>query len=290
MASLSSRWSLMLLRWGGMKTCSDFLPITFMFITINLHFQCAPLLKYLGLVTPTEARRNVVKNYEQHMRRNTLVEFMRLLADSTFAGVDYGIIREKVSPLADITPAELEASIEAFSTRYPNKTPNLENIMSYVGSRASNPMAVHHDTDNAMSRSSRSLKRSAAAAAASSGLNVRGTVYDFRWEAWRSISSCVVFARSTCLLLDNSLLLMFTQLANEQRSSLWRKTNIHSPFGTGGTLALIQIFIYRNKPWQMTTCWLYFTYYSNTSIIVNCTSVSWTREVAPLSHCYKAWN
>lgn len=163
-----------------MKTCYDFLPTTLIFITINLHFKCAPLLKYLGLVTPTEARRKVVKNYEQHMRRNTLVEFMRLLADSTFAGVDYGIIREKVSPLADITPAELEASIEAFSKRYPNKTPNLENIMSYVGSRASNPMAVHHDADNAMSRSSRSLKRSAAAAAASSGLNVRGTVYDFR--------------------------------------------------------------------------------------------------------------
>jgi hypothetical protein len=42
----------------------------------------------------------------------------------------------------DVNSSEFEASIEVFSKRYPNKTSNfLENIMSYVGSQASNPMA-----------------------------------------------------------------------------------------------------------------------------------------------------
>ncbi|KAL7512439.1 hypothetical protein ACHAXN_009383 [Cyclotella atomus] len=141
------------------------------FLTLVINAPtCAPLLKYLGLVTPTEARKQVVKNYEQHMRQNTLVEFMRLLADSAFAGVDYQIVREKVSPLANVTPTELEAAIYAFRRRYPDKVPNLDNMMSYVGRVSSESLSAHQDVEvNSLSRSTRSL-RASAAAAASSGL------------------------------------------------------------------------------------------------------------------------
>ena len=155
--------------------------IAFLTLVINAP-TCAPLLKYLGLVTPSEARKQVVKNYENHMRQNTLVEFMRLLSDSTFASVDYGIVREKVSPLANVTPSQLEAAIVAFRRRYPDKPPpNLDNIISYVGRLSAESMSSHQDVEvNTLSRSTRSLRRSAAsAAAASSGLKVRGTVYDF---------------------------------------------------------------------------------------------------------------
>ena len=152
--------------------------ISFLTLAINAPTS-APLLKHLGLVTPTEARKQVVKNYEQHMRQNTLVEYMRLLSDRTFAGVDYGIVKDKVSPLAQITPSQLEAAIETFSRRYPDKTPNLENVMSYIGHVTSEPIAAHQGSIS-MSRSAQSLRRSAAATAASSGLKVRGTVYDFR--------------------------------------------------------------------------------------------------------------
>lgn len=119
--------------------------------------------------------------FEQHMQVNTLVEFMRLLAEPTFSGVDFGIVKDKVSPLAEVTPSQLEAAIEIFRRKYPDKTPNIDNMMSYVGSvSASVSRLVKIGENNAMSRSTRSLWRTAAAAAASSGLAVRGTIYDFR--------------------------------------------------------------------------------------------------------------
>lgn len=153
------------------------------FLTLVINAPtCAPLLKILGLITPTEARKQVVKNYEQHMRHNTLIEYMRLLADRTFAGVDYGIVREKVSPLAEVTPAQLEAAIAAFRRRYPDKPPpNMENIISYIGRVSPESMITSQRVDvNALSRNTRSLRQSAAAAAAVlSGLKSRGTVYDF---------------------------------------------------------------------------------------------------------------
>jgi NhaP-type Na+/H+ or K+/H+ antiporter len=153
------------------------------FLTLVINAPtCAPLLKFLGLVTPTEARKQVVKNYEQHMVLNTMVEFMRLLADSTFAGVDYGIVREKVSPLAKVTPTQLEAAIGTFRRRYPDKVPNLDNMISYVGRVSSDAISAQQDVEaNTLSRSTRSLRQSAmAAVAASSGLKARATVYDFR--------------------------------------------------------------------------------------------------------------
>ena len=122
-----------------------------------------------------------MNTYEQHMRIHTLVEFMSLLAEPTFAGVDYGIVRDKVSPLAEVTPSQLEAAIELFRRKFPGKTPNINNMMSYVGSvSASASRLVKIGETNAMSRSARSLWRTAAAAAASSSLTGRGTIYDFR--------------------------------------------------------------------------------------------------------------
>jgi len=120
------------------------------------------LLNTLGLVHPTEARNNVVHNYELHMRQNILIEFMKLLAEDTFKSVDFGVVREYVSPLAEVTSKELEAAVEIYKKRYPDKLPTLDNLMRYV--------------DSETSASSTVIPRGFAATL----IKDQGTVYDFR--------------------------------------------------------------------------------------------------------------
>jgi hypothetical protein len=134
-------------------------------------------------VDPSEAREKVVHTYEQHMRQNALIELMKLLAEKTFSGVDYGVVREYVSPLASVTSQELEAAVETYRKRRPDKMPNLDNLMRYVGSGDLSTSRHSNAEAEAITRSSRSLRKGAAAAAASkltySQRNLRGTVYDF---------------------------------------------------------------------------------------------------------------
>lgn len=132
---------------------------------------------------PSEAREKVVHTYEQHMRQNALIELMKLLAEKTFSGVDYGVVREYVSPLASVTSQELEAAVETYRKKRPDKMPNLDNLMRYVGSGDLSTSRHSNAEAEAITRSSRSLRKGAAAAAASkltySQRNLRGTVYDF---------------------------------------------------------------------------------------------------------------
>ncbi|KAL7519617.1 hypothetical protein ACHAWX_004377 [Stephanocyclus meneghinianus] len=100
------------------------------FLTLVINAPTSPaLLNALGLVNPTEARNRVVHNYELHMRQNVLIEFMKLLAEETFKSVDFGVVREYVSPLAEVTSKELEAAVEIYNKRYPDKIPSLDNVM-----------------------------------------------------------------------------------------------------------------------------------------------------------------
>eukprot|EP00804_Cyclotella_cryptica_P028004 CCRYP_003873-RA/>CCRYP_003873-RA protein AED:0.08 eAED:0.08 QI:1873/1/0.87/1/0.85/0.75/8/36/800 len=132
------------------------------FLTLVINAPTSPaLLNALGLVNPTEARKSVVRNYELHMRQNTLIEFMKLLSEETFKSVDFGVVREYVSPLAEVTTKELDAAVVIYRKRYPDSMPDLHNVMRYVGSETSTSSTV----------STRSL--------AASFIKDQGTVYDF---------------------------------------------------------------------------------------------------------------
>ena len=96
------------------------------------------------------------------MRQNVLIEFMKLLAEETFKSVDFGVVREYVSPLAEVTSTELKAAVEIYNKRYPDKIPSLENLMRYV--------------DSETSASSTVIPRGVTA----SLIKDQGTVYDFR--------------------------------------------------------------------------------------------------------------
>ena len=57
---------------------------------------CGPLLKKLGLVTPTETRKRVVENYRQHMVHYTLKEYVTLLTEKRFQDADFTVVTEHI--------------------------------------------------------------------------------------------------------------------------------------------------------------------------------------------------
>lgn len=60
-----------------------------------------PLLKRLGLITPTETRKKVVENYRQHMIQFTLKEYVKLLAESRFKDVDFAVVKAHIPFLSE---------------------------------------------------------------------------------------------------------------------------------------------------------------------------------------------
>ena len=55
-----------------------------------------PLLKKLGLITPTETREKVVENYRQHMISFVLKEYVELLTEPRFHDVDLNVVRDHI--------------------------------------------------------------------------------------------------------------------------------------------------------------------------------------------------
>lgn len=62
---------------------------------------CGPLLKALGLITPTRTRERVVENYRQHMIQSTLKDFVGLLSEERFKEVDFKIVQKSVPFLSE---------------------------------------------------------------------------------------------------------------------------------------------------------------------------------------------
>ena len=51
-----------------------------------------PLLKKLGLVTPTETRLQMVDNFKKHMTHFCLTEYVAMLAEARFEDLDYMVV------------------------------------------------------------------------------------------------------------------------------------------------------------------------------------------------------
>eukprot|EP01082_Thalassiosira_pseudonana_P012006 g10446.t1 g10446 contig4:1896035-1898632(+) len=138
-----------------------------------------PLLTRLGLVTPTETRKKVVNNYEQHMRQNVLVEYMSLLGEKTFAAVDFGIVKEHVSPLSNVTSEELNAAVDTMTRRNPDKIPNIGNLMRYIHTTTNDDQCTSFSAVANAKGVARNIRQKASRLRHSQG-DTRGTVYDFR--------------------------------------------------------------------------------------------------------------
>ena len=55
---------------------------------------CGPLLKKLGLVTPSETRNKVLENYDQHVTQYVLLEYVALLTHTRFSDVDFSVVKD----------------------------------------------------------------------------------------------------------------------------------------------------------------------------------------------------
>jgi NhaP-type Na+/H+ or K+/H+ antiporter len=73
---------------------------------------CGPVLKKLGLVTPTETRLKIISKYHRRMIHHSLIEYVSLLADERFHDLDFAVVREHVPFLRDITYDQLKAAVK----------------------------------------------------------------------------------------------------------------------------------------------------------------------------------
>ena len=90
--------------------------IAFLTLLINAT-TCGPLLKKLGLVTPTETRKMIIQNYRQHMIQYTLVEYVKLMTEARFQNVDFTVMKAHIPYFKDITYEQLVAATKKYRVR-----------------------------------------------------------------------------------------------------------------------------------------------------------------------------
>ncbi len=78
--------------------------IAFLTLVVN-GSTSGPLLRRLGLVTPTECRKKVIENYHQHLAQQTLNEYVLLLTDKRFEDVDFAAVKKHIPSLSEQTLA-----------------------------------------------------------------------------------------------------------------------------------------------------------------------------------------
>ncbi|KAL3769325.1 hypothetical protein ACHAWO_007524 [Cyclotella atomus] len=108
--------------------------IAFLTLVIN-GTSSGPLLRWLGLVTPSETRKKVIENYRQHMITHTIKEYVQLLSDERFKDVDYTVIKAHVSYLNNITFEQLMAAVQKHKDETPTheyNQPNLKHVVPYL--------------------------------------------------------------------------------------------------------------------------------------------------------------
>ena len=94
-----------------------------------------PLLSALGLAAKEKTRKKVVDQYIRQMIQSCLQEYVRLLSQHRFRGIDHSIIKEHVPFLHDISFDDLMVAVE----RHKNNTPvhlyvkpRLEHVFPYL--------------------------------------------------------------------------------------------------------------------------------------------------------------
>ena len=73
---------------------------------------CGPVLKQLGLVTPTETKLKIMAKYRRRMIQHSLTEYVRLLADERFHDLDFTTVKAHVPFLRDVTYEQLKAAVK----------------------------------------------------------------------------------------------------------------------------------------------------------------------------------
>ena len=108
--------------------------VAFLTLVINATAS-GPLLKMMGLVTPTETRSKIIENYRQHMIQHTLLEYVKMLSSKRFHVVDFSTIKEHIPFMRDITYDQLMSAVRKHKKKTPIddwNEPHLEHIVPYL--------------------------------------------------------------------------------------------------------------------------------------------------------------
>lgn len=70
------------------------------------------VLKLLGLITPSDARRKVLENFEKHMHSFTLEEYVDMMTQDRFDVVDFSFLRVNVPALKEVTYEQLQVVVK----------------------------------------------------------------------------------------------------------------------------------------------------------------------------------
>jgi len=93
-----------------------------------------PLLKKLNLGRASVARQEVTKRYEDQIKTRLMNQFVILLGKSSFAELDFGIVRKNISQLSSISLTELKLAIRRvkdFTPIHLYNEPDLSMLESY---------------------------------------------------------------------------------------------------------------------------------------------------------------
>merc|ERR1712176_1027741 len=90
-----------------------------------------PVLERLELATPEKTRHKVVKNYKQQLVRRALQNYVRLLSQKRFKGIDHSIVKDYVPALRNITLEQLMEALKWHKNNTPDhlyQIPALEHV------------------------------------------------------------------------------------------------------------------------------------------------------------------
>jgi len=110
-----------------------------------------PLLKKLGLVTPSETRKKVVAVLSKATKQYVLHEYIALLTEERFHDVDFTVVKDHIPILADINYKQVMAAVRHHKESSPEKTykkPNLKNVIPYLYLPSDNTTNLKHGSDD----------------------------------------------------------------------------------------------------------------------------------------------
>lgn len=162
--------------------------IAFLTLTINAP-TCGPLLRKLGLITPTETHEKVLENYRQHMIQYTLKEYVALLTEKRFENVDFAVVKDHIPFLRDTTYEQLMDAVSKHKHATPSHAyvkPYLNHVIPYLY-KGESKISVEGGSDDGKNRDPKPFsrtelmknRRASVKDIRKSGGN-RGTVFDLR--------------------------------------------------------------------------------------------------------------
>jgi len=109
---------------------------------------CKPLICFLKLVTPPQARLKVIENYRRHLKKENLICYVKLLSQERFKDVDYALVRAHVSYLKDLTLEQLLEAVKMYKDATPVyfQPPHLEHVLPYLLPEGVNEEAIDMKT------------------------------------------------------------------------------------------------------------------------------------------------